>query len=512
MWNTKDIELLPDESIGNKLIKKWFWLYFFTILVAPTGYIIRVLVSNSLSVSEVGILYGVISFVSLLSVYNDLWLTESLSYFIPKYRIHKKYNQVKTIIFFSLWVQILTGIALALFLFFGADWLALHYFHNESVIQVLKYFSVYFLFINILQVLQSTFRAFQDMFMFKLSDFVKMGTTTLFTIIFFFGGFAQLSYFALAWVLGLILSVIVAITILLRKYKEVFRGKYLERDKKEMKRYTRYALAIFIWANASVLLGQVDMQMILYFLWGSSAGYYTNYLSLINISSLVLWPLLALLFPLISELINKRQLDKYQLLLSFFYKYFWVFALSLGALLFILWPQIALVLFGKNFLISWELLHYSALFLVFNVFVAINFNILAWLGKVKERVRILLIATVINIVLNWFLIRAIGLPWAIISTVFGWTLMFVLSFRVLNHFQKIRFDFKFLFKNLFFIILFVWGLYWIKEYILVFDNTTRIRNFLYLLIIWVGFYWYLAAVNYKSIGYLKREILALKKK
>ncbi|NOZ44752.1 MAG: hypothetical protein GXP45_06520 [bacterium] len=131
-------------------------------------------------------------------------------------------------------------------MFFGADWLALHYFHNESVIQVLKYFSVYFLFINILQVLQSTFRAFQDMFMFKLSDFVKMGTTTLFTIIFFFGGFAQLSYFALAWVLGLILSVIVAITILLRKYKEVFRGKYLERDKKEMKRYTRYALAIFI--------------------------------------------------------------------------------------------------------------------------------------------------------------------------------------------------------------------------------------------------------------------------
>jgi len=68
------IDLLEDENLGQKLVKKGFWLYLFSYLIAPAGYLVRLLISNSpeVSVSDVGILYTIIGLVNFLNVYNDL--------------------------------------------------------------------------------------------------------------------------------------------------------------------------------------------------------------------------------------------------------------------------------------------------------------------------------------------------------------------------------------------------------------------------------------------------------
>jgi hypothetical protein len=44
-------DLLQDETLSQKLIKKGFWLYLFSYLVAPAGYLVRLLISNSPEVS-----------------------------------------------------------------------------------------------------------------------------------------------------------------------------------------------------------------------------------------------------------------------------------------------------------------------------------------------------------------------------------------------------------------------------------------------------------------------------
>ena len=67
-----ETDLLADQPLGQKLIKKGFWLYFFMIITAPVGYIIKVIISNTLSVEDVGIFYSVLGFVILISMYNDL--------------------------------------------------------------------------------------------------------------------------------------------------------------------------------------------------------------------------------------------------------------------------------------------------------------------------------------------------------------------------------------------------------------------------------------------------------
>jgi len=103
------------------------------------------LISNSLSVEEVGVLYSIVSLIALLNTYNDLGLSEALLYFLPRYRIKKQFNYAKTAVLLGLSAQILTAILIGLLLWFGAPWLSEHYFHHESAVTILRYFCFYFL-------------------------------------------------------------------------------------------------------------------------------------------------------------------------------------------------------------------------------------------------------------------------------------------------------------------------------------------------------------------------------
>ncbi len=146
-------KLFKDESLSEKLIKKGFWLYFFTFLIAPSGYIIRVILSNDLSVSDIWLLYSIISFISIIAIYNDIWLTASLKYFLPKFWLEKKYDDFKTSIFIALFIQLTTWILLALLLYNWADYLWENYFHSEKAWQLLKIFCLYLVWINLYQVI-----------------------------------------------------------------------------------------------------------------------------------------------------------------------------------------------------------------------------------------------------------------------------------------------------------------------------------------------------------------------
>ncbi len=83
------------KSLSEKFLKKGFWLYLFSFIIAPIWYIIKIIISWELSVSEVWILYWVISLITMVSAYNDLWLTDSMNYFIPQFITEKIESELK---------------------------------------------------------------------------------------------------------------------------------------------------------------------------------------------------------------------------------------------------------------------------------------------------------------------------------------------------------------------------------------------------------------------------------
>jgi len=503
-------ELLQDETLTEKLVKRWFWLYVFSFLIAPTGYIIKLLISNDLSVAEVWVIYSIIWLIGILSNYNDLGFTESLQYFLPKFWIKKKYNEFKSSIFLALGIQTITAVLIALWLWFGADWLASNYFHSENASLVLKIFSLFFIVYNIFRTLDTIFASFQDTFAYKIVEFVRMWSIVIIVAILFFSHQGSILTYSLAWFVWTIIWLLVALIIFIKKYKHTLEKWKLEINKNLAKTLFSYSIWVVIWAQAGMLLWQIDLQMIIYFLGPQQAWYYTNYLSLLGIYSLILWPIFWFLFPVTTELAEKKQTWKLSLMINLFLKYFVIFWIYFWLFIALFWTVIAFILFWKKFIPSGQLLFYSGWFIFINILIQIFFPILAGLGKIKQRVKILWLAALINFILNLFLIPHIGIIWAIISTIIGWIIIAILSGKeILKEWIKFNLDWKFYLKNISIAILLWLGLYFLVIKNISFENRL---NALWLILGSGLLYWALILVgNWKEVKLFLGEIRKIKK-
>lgn len=475
------------KSLSEKFLKKWFWLYVFSLVIWPVWYITKIIISGEITVSELGILYWIISLVTLVSTYNDLWVTESLKHFIPKFVTEKNFDKVKSVLFYALFAQIITSIFIAWFFFFGADFLATSYFKSESAIEAIKVFAFFFIWINIFQTLNNFFLAVQDSFSYKITEFFRMIFILISVLFVFFWDASSLANYSYSWLVWLYLWILITIYFFYKKYyKKYFKESKILFDKKLIKTVSKYSILVALWAQVSVLLSQVDMQMIIYLLDTEKAWLYTNYLSIINIPFIVLWPIFMILMPIFSELHSKWEKEKLQIIKQNFANIFITIWIIFNWFMFVFWPQIASVLFWKNYYDSGIILQYSILLLVFNFLLQINFNLLAWIWEVKKRVKILLIAIFFNVILNLIFIKTLWVNWASLATWFGWILIWYLSEKYLKKDYKTSFDIKIMFKNTIFFIIFWWIFYYIFGNFI--DNLSRIGWFFTLS--WVAILWF----------------------
>lgn len=507
-----DGELLADQPLGQKLIKKGFWLYFFMIIVAPVGYLTRVLISNHFSVEEVGVFYSVLWVILLLSVYNDLGLTEALQYYLPKYWIEKKYNGYKTILIFTIFAQVISGWVIALAVRFGAERLAVNHFHSPIAKNLLRILCFYFIGINFLNVLNSLFIAFQDVISSSLLEFFRQYSILWFTVAFWFTNTLNITNFSIWRILGLSMALTIGGIIFFKKYRKIFKLWKMEINKEIIKPQIKYALWVFLWSNSRLLFSQIDQQMIINILGPKDAWFYSNYLMIIWIYFVLLNPILSILFPIVTELITKKDHHKLAALQNTLYKYFSVFTLSIWWLLWALGPEIAGILFGHKFIYSGTLLIYSAPFLIFHVLFNINFGILAWLGRVRERVKIVFISLIINVVLNIIMLYFLktGLIGAVISRIISRIILRFMSFRLIQKNEKINFNLKFFLSNAIIIAIIAIIFYMYKHNFIILDDAHRAENILYL--IWgIAFYYtIIAGCNYQSIKEAIKEIRTIK--
>lgn len=508
-------EILSDQPLWQKLIKKWFWLYFFVLISWPLGYFIKLIASNRLSVEDIWIFYSVLGLLMLLSSYNDLWLTEALQYFIPKYRLEKKYNSYKTIIIFTFIAQLISWVLIWWLLYFWAWRLAINHFHSPIAEDIVKTMSIFFVIVNFLQAFYTVFYAFQNTLYQWIIEFIRTSSILLFTIIFRANNILTINNFALLRIIGFWLATIVWVSLFMKKYWYTLRLWNLEWDKNLIKKQIKYALRTFLGANIWTLFSQVDQQMIVNILWPTSAWYYTIYISLIWAISLVILPILNIILPITTELITKNDNEKLEMLQNIIYKYFSLLALAVSWFFIVFGREIASILFTSKFAFSWELVVYSAPLIIFNILYAINFGFMAGMGKVKERVKVLGMALVVNVILNilFLVVLKIWLVWAVLAMWISRLILWIFSYKVVNKVLKLSFDWKFLFQNVLVIILACLALWWTKDIYRINSDgyDERLKNILYILISVFMFFVIIAGFNYKNIWLLWREIKNIRK-
>lgn len=518
------------KSLSEKFLKKGFWLYLFSFIIAPIWYVIKIILSGELSVSEIGILYGIISLITLLSAYNDLWMTESLKHFIPQFVTEKRYDKVKSILFYALISQIFTSLIIASLFYFWADYISINYFKNIDAVNTLKVFAFFFVWLNVFQTINSFFLAIQDTFYHKITEMIRMLFLMISVLFIFFWEISSLLNYSYSWLVWLYIWLIVILIIYYKKYhKKYFNWEKILIEKKFIKKIIKYSLLVFIWVSAWTILWQIDMQMIIYLLWTTEAWYYTNYLSIIWIPFLFFWPIFSFLFPVFSELYSKWEIKKIKEIKKHFQTNFLAIWIMVNIFFFIFAEIIAFILFWEKFITSWIILKYSILLLIFNLLLRINFDLLAGIWRVKERVKIILIAIVFNIIMNFILINSIGVYWAALATWFGWLLIYILSEVTLWKKYFIWFDYNNIFKNLINLWVFwIWIIYLLEDFIWIkfytfniwvnwlnlkkyFLENWRLESFWYLTLFFIIWLWIFIWINYNQFRIFILEIKKLKR-
>ena len=89
---------LEENNLKKKLLHNGFWMYFFAFIIAPGGYILKLLIAREVSLEDIGIFYSIISLITLVSTYNDLGLTEALQYFLPQYLLSKNFDKARALV------------------------------------------------------------------------------------------------------------------------------------------------------------------------------------------------------------------------------------------------------------------------------------------------------------------------------------------------------------------------------------------------------------------------------
>jgi len=496
-------------TLSETFLKKGFWLYLFSFIIAPIWYVIKIIITWAVSVEEVWLLYAIISLVWLLSSFNDFWMTESLKYFLPKYIEKKDYSKVKTLIAYAFLTQIITWVLISIFLFFGSDYLAINHFHSEKASDVLKVFCLYFLWINIFQVFNNFFLVVQNTFYNKITDFLRMFFILICVLFINYFDIWNVINFAFAWMAWLYFWIIFVLYFFITKYYNKYLSwvKYCF-SKKLFKKIFNYAIVVFIAAQAATILSQMDMQMIVSFLGSEKAWYYTAYLSIISIPFMLIGPIFSLLFPLFSQLNASKEFEKIKLVKQIMQKNFIWVAVAFNILFFVFAEKIAYILFWTDYIDSWKILQYSILFLVFNFLLQINFNILAWIWKVKERLKIISIALVFNFILNIILLNYIWVEWAALATWMWWLLIWIMSEIKLWKKYISKFNYIFFTKN----ILILWFLWFLSNKFLIslFEWLWQLKSFWlfsFISIIWFIIFW---LINYKDFKSFIWEIKKLK--
>lgn len=417
------------ETLSEKFIRKGFWLYLFAFLTGPIWYLVKVLISRDLSIDEVGIIYGIISFVSLLAAYSDLGFTESLSYYLPKYIVKNDYARWKYILRLVIVCQIISSLTIYFLIYVLAPWLSRYYFKSD-IVEILQVAGLFFIGANMLHFSKAIFLSAQDTKLQNGSEFFRLIVTALGVSILFFSDLGNTKDYMIAWIIWLFFGVAFWSFWAIKKYYiPYFHSVELKKDTVLRGEFFRYSLSTLFAGNVATVLSQIDMQLIIYLLSTTDVGYYSTYLSIMSIPFMIFWPIITFLFPVISELSGRGDHEKIKMVVQKFWNYFLILSIWASVFLFIYGKNITIFLFWEKFHLSWEILQYSVPFLAFNVMSQISFQALAWSWEIKKRIEVLIITLIINVSLNIFFIELLWVKGSALAVGISWIVLFILSVK-----------------------------------------------------------------------------------
>lgn len=428
------------ESTSSKIVRQSIWKFISTVIGKVGALIFIIFIARLLKPDGFGIYNLAMSIALIFATFADSGINQTLVRYVSYALGKNKKSQAAAYLQYLFKIKLILVVSLSLAMLILAYPLSFYIFKKPQLFWPLIILSFY-LIISVLQgFFEKLFYAIKNLKYLPLKEAIFQSSKILLVLLIF-------ATLIESRIVGVIIAVVLAnllvllfLLVVLKKLTPYIFQKTSEKIPK--KRVLNFLKYMVIGSLSGVFFGYIDMIMLGIFVKAEYIGYYAAALTLI-LSILSFFSFSSLLIPTFTQL-NKSKLKegfdrvfKYVCLLTI--------PLIFGAL--ILGKYVIRIVYGHDYLIA--ILPFS--FLAFFIFAFILIDVIISLFSAREKpkyfVKILLVATFLNIVLNYILITSllkISSEWAIggaaIATLFS--NYFYLGFLMILAHKKFHVSFK----------------------------------------------------------------------
>jgi stage V sporulation protein B len=411
---------------SGQAIKNGFW-FFLTNLTSKFGALIFTAIIARILLPELFGLYSLaLSTIIFFAVFSDLGIDSAMITFIAKSLAKNKKAKAKAYLKLLGRVKLFfTGI-ISLVLLALAYFIA-NFYYQKPIFLALVAGAIYLPLATLSRFLETVFLSqnnFKDPF-YKELIFESFKIFFVAGIIFFISRTEiNKELLIAALILLLALSFLVSLFYLSHKSRKMDFLKYkninlTHNEKRELKRFT---LPLTVTILSGVFFGYIDMIMLGRFVSADYIGYYNAALSIVSSTIVMLGFMSTAVFPIFIKM-EKSQLNrafKRTIKLSF------LFALG-GGLVVLLLSRIAIfIIYGREFMTASIFLAVLSIIIPISIIGSIYNSYFVSQKRTAVLSKILIFTTIINIVLNYFLITQ-GLKYGMLEAVLGACIATIIS-------------------------------------------------------------------------------------
>lgn len=432
----------------KKFTKTALLIFIFAGITGIFGYLLRILLARNLSIAEYGLFYAVYSLVFFFASFKDLGLGEATVYFINKYLAKNNEEKIKSLFLVQLITQISLGLIIGAIFFIFKGFLVTNYFKDPHSDFILSIIIILFILDSIMPAILNIFTAHQELEVSNIMAAIKMGTILAGTYILFSFDFTGYKIAPMAYLLGSIITSIAISLLFFIRFHKIISSK-ISVDKDLIKEVFNYAIPIGFATAGGVILIYSDTIILTMIRGTESVGLYNVALPVINLILFFITPMIAIIFPKISNLHHNKKHEEINKFVTQIYNNFLIFTLPL-ALAFAAYPKlIIMVLFGAKYLAAENTLRVFSLCFVFMTLRTINFSIISGIGKAKDMPKIVYIGAITNIILDIILIMKFGPAGAAIATGIGYLIMSYMTTKIIKKEYPLKIDYLLITKTIF---------------------------------------------------------------
>lgn len=422
----------------KKAIFGLLWVSVGTFLAQGLGYFLRLVLSRELTVSEYGAVYSIITLFALFGLIQTLGLGTALTTFIAKYSASNDQNRIRQSVKFVIIVVNVLSVFIGGIVFFFSNYLAKHYFGDESLSLLIKIFSIAFMLSGFEVLIQPIVQGFQKMNWSAGIDLLRASSLLIFTIIFIQLHHGVLSPL-LAYIITYLLIALLGLFFLLRQIPHFFSANI---EKKEVKPLMQYGFTMIVAGAGTIILNYTDTFFLTLFSTLEQVGYYQAALPTATLLKIPNALVAIVLLPIFAELWTKKQKKLIAQSMDEVRRYILICVLPF-AISTIMFPEtIMTLLFGYDFIQGAVILQILALSTIIYLFAGLNFLFFMGVGSPQKYSHILILGALLNIPLNLILIPSYGAIGVAVATLISTLVMFIYSEIQVRKIIKTHFSYK----------------------------------------------------------------------